>query len=346
MTMSTMVDVAKLAGVSISTVSHVLNGTRRVSPQTRRRVLKAIEQTGYQQDALARAVRRSKSDSIGLIVSDAGEPAFADMVHGVEDAAAKRGLTLLLANSAESAEREESAIRSLLDRRVDGLILARAAATTPRALDRLRGSDTPLVLLDRIYLDEPFDQVGAQNRESTMSLVEHLYAAGHRRIAVVVGDLRVPTLAERVAGFEDAVRALRLDPALQATIARSDDSEIHVALAAALDELQVTAVIALSTPLAAAALRSLNSRGSRVGSDVAFAAFDGFAYPDLFHPRLTTVHQPAFDMGVAAVAMIAARLENPEAPNQTVRLRQHVVFRESTSDWVCGREVDTGEQRS
>jgi LacI family transcriptional regulator len=329
-----MVDVAKLAGVSISTVSHVLNGTRRVNPQTRRRVMKAIEETGYRQDALARAVRRSKSESIGLIVSDAGEPAFAEMVHGVENAVAKRGLTLLLANSAESAEREEAALRSLLDRRVDGLILARAAASAPTVLDRLRDGATPLVLLDRIYQDEPFDQVGAQNRQSTLSLVEHLHAAGHRCVAVVAGDTRVPTLAERVAGFEDAVRLLGMDPTMQATIAVSDEAEIQAALSHALRHQQVTAVVALSTPLAAAALRSLSALERNVGPDVAFATFDGFAYPDLFHPHLTTVHQPAFDMGVAAVAMIAARMENSDAPPQTLRLRQHVAFRESTADWA------------
>src|SRR5829696_7457201 len=105
--MATMVDVARIAQVSISTVSHVLNGTRNVEPATRERVVAAIEATGYRQDTLARAMRRSRTDSIGLVVSDAGEPAFAEMVHGVEDAAAERGLTLLLANSAEDSEREQ-----------------------------------------------------------------------------------------------------------------------------------------------------------------------------------------------------------------------------------------------
>src|SRR5687768_6495942 len=98
--MPTIVEVARLAKVSTSTVSHVLNGTRNVEPATRKRVLAAIAKTGYRQDAVARAMRRSKTDSIGLVVSDAGEPAFAEMVHGVEHAAAEQGLTLVLANSA------------------------------------------------------------------------------------------------------------------------------------------------------------------------------------------------------------------------------------------------------
>jgi LacI family transcriptional regulator len=171
---ATMVDVARIAGVSISTVSHVLNGTRNVEPKTRGRVLSAIEQTGYRQDTLARAMRRSKTDSIGLIVSDAGEPAFAEMAHGVERAAADRGLTLLLANSAEDADREERAIRTLLDRRVDGLILARAANTAPDLLASLLTEKAPVVLLDRLYRDVLLDQVGADNRDSMRELMRRL----------------------------------------------------------------------------------------------------------------------------------------------------------------------------
>ncbi|HBY23298.1 MAG TPA: LacI family transcriptional regulator, partial [Propionibacteriaceae bacterium] len=164
--MATMIDVARLAGVSTSTVSHVLNGTRKVESATRRRVEAAIEQTGYRQDTLARAMRRSRSDSIGLIVSDAGEPAFADMAHGVEHAAAERGLTLLLANSSEDAEREGLAIHALMNRRVDGLILATAATSLVDVLRSLRDERAPVVLLDRLYHDLPFDQVGADNRDS------------------------------------------------------------------------------------------------------------------------------------------------------------------------------------
>src|SRR5215207_294333 len=154
--MATMVDVARLAGVSISTVSHVLNGTRNVEPATRQRVLTAIEKTGYRQDTLARAMRRSRTDSIGLVVSDAGEPAFAEMVHGVEDAAAERGLTLLLANSAENSEREQRAVRTLLDRRVDGLILARAADSSTSLMESLQNEKSPIILLDRLFGDLPF----------------------------------------------------------------------------------------------------------------------------------------------------------------------------------------------
>lgn len=328
--MATMVDVARTAGVSISTVSHVLNGTRNVEPKTRSRVLAAIEKTGYRQDTLARAMRRSKTDSIGLVVSDAGEPAFADMVHGVEQAAANRGLTLLLANSAEDAEREQRAIRTLLERRVDGLILARAANTEPGLLTALQSEKASVVLLDRLYTDLSMDQVGADNRDSMRRLMAHLTAQGHRRFAVIAGDTRVPVLAERLDGFHDGIRDANLEATDQLVITGTNDDDVRAALTAHLTQEPCSAVIACSTPLAVAGLRALEECGLATPGDIAFATFDGFNNPDLFRPRLTTVRQPAFEMGVAAVGLLMERIEAPGARPRTVRLHQTLELREST----------------
>ncbi|MFH8253121.1 LacI family DNA-binding transcriptional regulator [Microbacterium sp. B2969] len=333
--MATMVDVARIAGVSISTVSHVLNGTRNVERSTRERVLAAIEETGYRQDTLARAMRRSKTDSIGLVVSDAGEPAFAEMAHGVENAAAAHGLTLLLANSAEDAEREKRAIRTLLDRRVDGLILARAANTAPDLLPSLQNEKAPLVLLDRLYRDLPLDQVGVENRESMRMLMSHLHSLGHTRFAVVAGDTRVPALTERLDGFFDGMRDAHLDAADQLVLTGTGDDQIRAVLARDLSDFSRTAVIACSTPLAVTALTAIEDAGRATPESVAFATFDGFSYPDLFRPRLTTVRQPAFDMGVAAVSLLLERIEAPEGSPRTVRLRQTLELRESTEAFAA-----------
>lgn len=337
--MATMVDVARIARVSISTVSHVLNGTRNVEPGTRDRVLAAIEATGYRQDTLARAMRRSRTDSIGLVVSDAGEPAFAEMVHGVEDAAAERGLTLLLANSAEDSEREQRAVRTLLDRRVDGLILARAADSSASLMEALQGEKSPVILLDRLFGDLPFDQVGADNRDSMRRLVGHLVTAGHRRFAVIAGDTRVPTLVERLDGFHDGLRdgAVLLDG--QVILEGVDTDALETELATRLGDTTLTAVIACSTPLATAALRAIERAGRSTPDDAAFATFDGFNHPDLFRPRITTVRQPAFDMGAAAVRLLIERLESPESSPRSVRLRQSLELRDSTEGYRMGLPV-------
>jgi len=337
--MTTMVDVARLAGVSISTVSHVLNGTRNVEDATRARVERAIADTGYRQDTLARAMRRSRTDSIGLVVSDAGEPAFAEMAHGVEKAAADRGLTLLLANSAEDADRERRAIRTLLERRVDGLILARAADSDSEVMAGLRTERAPVVLLDRLYRDENFDQVGANNRDSMRHLVSHLAGMGHRSFAVLAGDTRVPALLERLDGFHDALRDAGLPLADQLVLTGTDDDVLQAKLTAALEKSTITTVLACSTPLAAAGLHAMEAARLSTPGDVAFAAFDGFMYADLFRPRLTTVRQPAFDMGVAAVGLLIERLEDPSTPPKILRLRQTLELRESTEEARVGDRI-------
>ncbi|MBT2517620.1 LacI family DNA-binding transcriptional regulator [Streptomyces sp. ISL-90] len=340
--MATMVDVARIARVSISTVSHVLNGTRNVEPATRDRVVAAIEATGYRQDTLARAMRRSRTDSIGLVVSDAGEPAFAEMVHGVEDAAAERGLTLLLANSAEDAEREDRAVRTLLDRRVDGLILARAANSSARLMEALPGEKSPIILLDRLFGELPFDQVGADNRDSMRRLVSHLATAGHRRFAVMAGDLRVPTLLERLDGFHDGLRGSGLHIDEQVILEGVDTDALESVLTNLLEDVTITAVIACSTPLATAALRAIERAGRSTPDDTAFATFDGFNHPDLFRPRITTVRQPAFDMGAAAVRLLIERLDSPDSSPRSVRLHQRLELRDSTEGYrFASQQIDS-----
>jgi len=259
------------------------------------------------------------------------------MVHGVERAAAERGLTLLLANSAESAARERKALMTLLNRRVDGVILARAADSDPDLLTSVLAEKTPVVLLDRLHRDAPVDQVGADNRESMRHLVRHLATQGHRRFVVVAGDTRVPTLGERLEGFYDGIRDEALDGEDQLVIVGPRGADQAGALALALADATWTAMIACSTPLAVVGLEALEGCGRATPRDIAFATFDGFDNPDLFHPRITTVQQPAFEMGVAAVGLLTERLESPDARPRTIRLHQELILRESTQMFRSSR---------
>ncbi|MDR6558279.1 LacI family transcriptional regulator [Arthrobacter pascens] len=330
--MATIVDVASLAGVSTSTVSHVLNETRHVEPETKARVMSAVQATGYRRDALARSMRRARTDSIGLVVSDAGEPAFADMVHGVEEAAAQHGLSLLLANSAEDPARERAAVEALLDRRVDGLIIARAAGSRAGLLERIRNEKKPLVLLDRLA-DLDVDQVGVNNQSAMAALVDHLTDRGHERIMLVSGDLRVSSLRERHDGFRTAMQKRGLE------VPASLLCEGTVTAAATFDRVRPllgdsaagpTAILACSTLLAAGALRAVQHEGLQVPGTMAFATFDGFTYSDLFQPQITTVRQPAFQLGESAVGLLMRRLETPSAPTKILRLESEIEFRRST----------------
>lgn len=338
--MATIVDVASLAGVSTSTVSHVLNETRHVEPETKERVMSAVKATGYRRDVLARSMRRARTDSIGLVVSDAGEPAFADMVHGVEEAAAHNGLSLLLANSAEDPAREESAVEALLDRRVDGLIIARAAGSRAGLLERIREEQKPVVLLDRLEAlegQDRVDQVGVDNHAAMEALVGHLVSRGHQRILLVSGDLRVSSLRERHDAFLAAmvVQGLHAPDELlcEGTATAATLFEQVRLLLVDLAE-RPTAILACSTLLAAGALAAVQKAGLRVPGDIAFATFDGFAYSDLFQPQITTVRQPAFQLGEKAVGLLLRRINDPAAPPKVLRLQSQIEFRLSTSTTV------------
>jgi LacI family transcriptional regulator len=333
--MSTIRDVARVAGVSISTVSHVMNETRPVDPATRARVVAAISETGYRQDALARALRRSRTDTIGLVVPDVGEPAFAGMIHGVEQAAAAADLGLVLASSGEGADREVRAVETLLNRRVDGLILARAVESRDTLLHQLEREKSPTVLLDRIFADVALDQVGVDNRSAMRDLAAHLLEHGHRRVVVVAGDLRVATLAEREEGVRDALADDA--SATVSVLSGTDTAALRAELDGVLRRGEVTAVIASSTPLATIALDAMVATGTRTPDDVAFATFDGFDQHPMFTPNLTTIRQPAFDIGATAVRLLQARIGEPDGAPRTERLQASLELRDSTEGYAGAR---------
>lgn len=338
--MATIVDVAQHAGVSPSTVSHVVNGTRPVAQRTRERVLKAIEQTGYRQDTLARSLRRSRTDSIGLVVSDAGQPTFAEMVRGVEHEAARAGYTLLLAHSAEDPAQETRSVQALAARRVDGLIVAPAARSTGGETEALRRGGTPVVILDRIgdrIGDRALgDRVGVDNTTPMREIVEHLLGHGHRRIALAAGDLAVSTMAERHRGYAQALRAAGIEPEPDLVITGSGLAAETRALALRMltRERRPEAVACASTETAVGVMEAAAEIGLRIPRDLKLAVFDGFPQSGLFEPRITTVVQPAFDVGATAMALLLRRVNGERCERgEVIRLEPRVVYRTSCG---CG----------
>jgi LacI family transcriptional regulator len=332
--MATTADVARLAGVSLSTVSHVVNGTRPVREPTRARVLQAIDATGFAPDGVARALRRSRTDSIGLVVADTGQPVFADMIRGIEKEARVAGFTLLLANSADDPARELASVQALRERRVDGLLLAGLAHSDPSLPDLLRAGPAPVVLVDRLWAAE-FDQIGVENAPAMRVLVDHLVDQGHSRIAIAAGDPEIPTLGERLEGYQQSLRAARIRPDPELILTGEGVGEDGRAGVTKLFRRarRPTAVVTSSTVLTVGTLRALNKLGLRTPDDVALATFDQLAYAELFSPRLTSVVQPAVRIGQQAMRLMLRRLKTPEAPTRTVRLRPSIYHGDSCG---CG----------
>ena len=340
--MATMTDVARHAGVSVATVSHVLNDTRPVRPHTRQAVLDAIEELGYTPNTLARSLVTSRTRSIGLAVSAISNPYFTEILQGVEAAALEHGYSLLIADPHDDPEHERKAVQLLHERRVEGLIVAPSAR--PRELLGYLGRHrVPAVFLDRLVdgpanPDRPaapdgprFDQVCAESTEPTARLVTHLAGLGHRRIALVAGLPGLSTTAERITGYRHGLAAAGLpydERVLVHGDSRSEGAERATAALLALGS-RPTALVTANNTMTIGALRALRAHGLSVPEDIALCCFDDFAWADLFSPRLTAVAQPSREIGARAVRVLLDRLADPDRPARTERLPCTFVHRTS-----------------
>jgi LacI family transcriptional regulator len=328
--MATMEDVARVAGVSTTTVSHVLNGTRPVSELTAERVMAAIDQTGYSQNTIARALARARTQSLGLAISGLANPYFSDLIASVEQAATRARHTLLLGDTHDDPEHELQMVRALVERRVDGLLLAPSAGAREHALRYLAGQSLPVVLLDR-FADASLDQIGSENVEPTAQLVDHLAACGHTRIGMVIGSAQLSTTLERLAGYELGLErnGLVFEPALIAEGgSRRDGAGPATRRLLALPE-PPTALISGNNAMTIGVMEALKGLSLRVPDEIALVAFDDFEWAEFFSPRLTVIAQPTGELGEQAVQLLLSRLEDRTLEPREVRLPAQFVHRDS-----------------
>jgi LacI family transcriptional regulator len=339
-----MSDVARAAGVSVSTVSHVINGTRVVEPATVERVNEAILQTGYRHNRLASALARGVgTQSVGVALSAHSNPYLADLVMPIEAALTQHGSLMLLGETHEDAANEHRLINAFLDRRVDGLILAPTPSAGEQTLPILEKSGLPVVLIDRIIDPGRFDQVGSDNVEPMAGIVDHLAAHGHTRIALIAGMTGLSTSAERREGYLRGMRRNGL-PTPPGLIVDGGSSGSEAGLA--MERLwsrrsRPTAVIPANNYMTVGVLKWLRQAGLRVPRDVALAGFDDFEWSDLIDPPLTAVAQNWTTIGQRAIEMLTDRIAHPNRPFRTERIVASLMVRQS-----CGCPVDAGPASS
>jgi LacI family transcriptional regulator len=329
--MVTMADVARLAGVSVSTVSHVINETRPVSEELRRRVQDAILASGYHPNQIARALATSNSSLIGIVMSAMSNPMFGDVVAAMEAKARRHGYTLLVTDSRDDPVVEAQGVRVMLDRRVDGVILAPANdERSAGILELLATRRTPTVLLDR-FADPRFDMVGAESVRSTALLVEHLARAGHQRIGFLSGMTGVSTTTERLEGYR--LGLAEWDLPFERALVRSGRSTVsggyHATRALLSGRRPPTAIIGANNNMTVGAYRAAREVQRQIPDDLAIVSFDDIEWADLFEPSLTAVAQPIAAMGSAAISLLLTRMEDPEGVRSSVRLPTTFVHRES-----------------
>lgn len=327
--MATMADVARVAGVSSATVSHVLNGTRKVRPETSKAVWEAIAQCGYIHNTLARSLATSRSYSIGVAISSISNPHFTEILQGVEAETVNHGYSLLVADPRDDPEHELSVVSHLHQRRIDGIVLAPSPEPS-RTMRYLADHNVPAVFADRVFGTD-HDQVCAENIESTASLVDHLARSGHRRIGFVAGLAGLSTTSERLAGYREGMRRNGLDA--DPDLCRDGASASEAARRAATELLSLpqpaTAIVAANNAMTIGTMQALRDLGLDVPGDVALVAFDDFVWADLFAPRLTVIAQPSREIGAEAVRLLLSRLDNPNRDPVERRLEARFVHRDS-----------------
>lgn len=327
-----MADVAKRAAVSVTTVSHVLNDTRRVNDGTRRRVLQAVAELGYQPNMLARSLKTQRTFTIGLLLSDIQNPFFTTVVRGVEDVALKRGYHVFLCNTDEDPAREDEYLHELAKKRVDGLIVASAA---PRDSSRqLSSQDLPIVLMDREISGVDADAIRVDNREGMRLIAKHLVSLGHRRIGLISGPLDKVSGLERYEGLRDALAALGLE--LEKSLVWFGDFKLESGRDAArrLAERaeRPTALVVANNQMTLGALLGIGELGLRIPHHLSVVGFDDMEWAPLVNPPLTTVAQPAYELGVGAVRMLLDRIEGETGGgSRHVFLEPRLIVRASTA---------------
>lgn len=329
--MATMRDVAEHAGVSLTTVSHVINGTRFVSEDLVVRVREAVAELNYQPDRRARSLRRGRSETIAVVISDVGNMFFSEIIRGVEDRVLESGYDVMLCNTGEDPSVEERNLAMMAEQRVDGFVVAPTLEGV-RTLEPLVSQGTPLVVVDR-PVTLPVDQVFSGNERGGYEAARHLVELGHRRIGAIVEISGIRSFDDRIRGWRrglaDAGIEVRDGDVRQAGLEIEGAEMATKALLGTAD--RVTAIFSSNNLMTLGILRHLKTAGLRYPEDVSLVGFDDPPWASSFYPGITSVAQQPFEMGYQAADMLVRRIEGNSSPPEQVCLECTLRVRESSA---------------
>jgi LacI family transcriptional regulator, galactose operon repressor len=327
-----MVQVAELAGVSIFTVSAVVNGTSPVSDGLRRRVEDAIRVSGYRPSALAQSLRTGRTNTVGLSIGDITNPFYTDVVARLQKVLHASGYAVMLCCNDRSVTLQDDQISLMRGREVDGMIIS-PVGDDQGLRAALEGYGGPVVLIDRVVEGYNCDAVLLDNRAAVGAAMAHLVGLGHRRIGFVSGMPQSYTGRERLAGYLEALARAGIaeDPALvQFGNFRIDDAIEAARVLVGLPD-RPTAILAANNLSAIGTMKSLAAMGLVCPTDVSLAAIDDFPWADAFEPKLTTVAQPVDAFADEAARLLLDRLAGADKASQQVILQGQLNVRTSTA---------------
>jgi LacI family transcriptional regulator len=331
--MSSIKEVAREAGVSTATVSHVINNTRYVSDAVRARVLKAIEQCRYYPNAHARSLASGRSRIIGLVISDIVNPFFPELVKAIEAAAFERGYDVVLSNTNYDTERTSHYVQRFIERKVAGVAVM-TSEMDKKLVDELAQREVPVVFLD---VGEPglhMNNLRVDYDEGIEQAILHLVALGHRRIAFIGGNTNLRSSRRRLEAFRKTMRQLFPDAPemifygnFKIEGGQRAASEILATPRANLP----TAVICANDLTAIGAISEFEAAGLSVPRDISIVGFDNIAFAALTKPALTTVNLPLNELGRRAIEVLIRSVEDAEQQGIEIRIPTNLIIRQSTA---------------
>lgn len=329
--MATMKQVAERAGVSVSTVSHVINNTRVVSSDVRTRVQGIIDELRYIPSAVARSLKNDKTNTIGVLVPNSSNPYFAELIRWMEDTAFQLGYNMILCNAHGGGQKQTAYLRLLMEKRIDGLVLVASGADDERDL-MLRHEAVPIVQLERALPGLEADLVLAGQEEGAYEATRHLIGLGHRTIACVSGPPGLPRARERVAGFMRAMdeAGLALPPG---RILHDEFTSAggHAAFVRLLDQPHPpSAVFVTSDLMALGGLCAAGRAGVRIPAELSVIGYDDIDGAGYTNPPLSTVAPPKREMARLAIEQLIERIKGSAAPLRNTALAGTLVVRAST----------------
>jgi LacI family purine nucleotide synthesis repressor len=329
--MATIKDVARLAGVSTTTVSHVINKTRFVAEGTQEKVMAAVKSLNYAPSAVARSLKCNTTRTIGMLVTQSTNPFFSEVIDGVESYCYRQGYTLILCNTGGLEEKQRDYIRMLAEKRVDGILVV-CSDLTQELLEMLDShQDIPKVIMDWGPKSSQADKIIDNSEEGGYIATKYLIDHGHRKIACLSGQFSKAACQERILGFRRAMAEINEVPNEDWILEGNFECDTAVLAAdklLAMDEIP-TAVFCFNDTMALGLMSRLQQRGIRIPEDMSVIGYDNIEISEYFSPPLTTIHQPKRRVGKNAFEILLERIKNKEHDRRTFEMHPELVVRDT-----------------
>lgn len=329
----TIKDIAKRANVSVTTVSLVMNNkAEHISEKTKQKIFQVVEELDYKPSQVARSLVTSKSRTIALIVPDISNPFFSEIAKGISDVLYQNGYNLFLSTSYDNIEQELQSITTLSEYSIDGLIISTVNTNDSQYEAVLKKLNVPIILLDRHSALKGYTSIGVADKDGGYQATQYLLDNGHERIACITGSVDIQNLQERLAGYREALQ--QRDIAYDEQLVEYAELTIeggYIATKNILAKQPVSAIFACNDLMALGVYQAALERGLKIPEQLSVVGFDDISLSKYLNPKLTTMHQPIYQIGTAAANSILDAVINGKTKPEDIIFDLHLVERDSVS---------------